>query len=71
MMANPTGEARGPRRLDFDRRLRLGFRGAVLTFDAGLPAFRKLDDAVGLTASSGVTLADARIGGNSGRKRAF
>jgi hypothetical protein len=64
-MANPAGEAEsGALRLDFERRLTLQFRGSVVTSDAGLLAYRELDDALGLTALAGKMLADARSGKN-------
>ena len=68
-MGDPAGEAnQGALRLGFDRRLLLQFRGSATTSDAGLLAYRELNDTLRLTSTEAETLADARTGKN-GRHR--
>ena len=40
-------------RVDFDRSVNLEFHGSTLSSDAGLPAYRELDEAFGLTVTAG------------------
>jgi hypothetical protein len=66
---HPSGEAdRRALRPDFDRRLMLQFHGTAITSDAGLLAYRELDDTLGLTDTGADRLADGRTGRN-GRHR--
>ena len=53
-----------PFKLNFDSKVRLEFRGATITSDAGLLACRELDDALGLTDSTDDFLKESRTGRN-------
>ena len=53
-----------PLKLQFDRRVRLDFRGATITSDAGLLACRELDAALGLTETANDYIHESRTGCN-------
>ena len=52
-------------RVDFDRSVKVEFHGANVTSDAGLLAFRELDEALGLTDMVAELLVDTRTGLNT------
>ena len=55
---------KGDLRVDFDRRVKLTFLGSKVTTDAGLLAYRELDEVLGLTEMAEDLLCDSRLGSN-------
>lgn len=69
MARNAAGEAvSGPLRLEFDRSVKVEFRGSAISSDGGLLLHRELDDALGLSDMAAGQLSDMRTGLN-GRHR--
>ncbi len=65
-MEHQAGESDGGAlRVDFDRRLNLEFYRSRITSDAGLLAYRELDDALGLADLAGAALSECRRGKNT------
>ena len=52
-------------RVDFDRRVRLEFRGTQISSDGGLLVMREMDDALGLSDLASAALRDTRRGKNA------
>src|SRR5262249_20668033 len=63
---NPMGDShKDAVRVDFDRQITLAFHGSTVTSDAGLLAYRELDDALELTSTAASGLQDTRTGQNT------
>ena len=66
MGENLMGDARKDAlKLDFDRRLKLDFHGTKIASDAGLLAYRELDEVLGLTSAIDSKLRDIRTAKNT------
>ena len=66
MQENPMGKThKGALRLNFDLKFKLEFHGTKVTSDAGLLAYRDLDEALGLTSTIDSEIRDNRTGKNT------
>jgi Transposase DDE domain group 1 len=54
-----------PLGVDFDRKIKLEFHGSTVTSDAGLLAYRELEDVLRLTSTAGTGQHDTRTGKNT------
>jgi hypothetical protein len=65
-LENLIGESkRDALRVNFDRKLKIEFRGVKVTSDAGLLAYIEIDDVFGLTDVAAYELTDNRTGRNT------
>jgi len=65
-LENLIGESkRDALRVNFDRKLKIEFRGVKVTSDAGLLAYREMNDVFGLTDVAAYELTDNRTGRNT------
>ncbi len=65
LTGEPIGDCQnGDLRVHFERTLKLRFLGSKATTDAGLLAYRELDEALGLTEMGDEAVEDLRLGRN-------
>jgi hypothetical protein len=65
-LENPMGEtSKDALRVHFNQKLKLEFHGTKVTSDAGLLAYREIDEALGLTTMSELAFYDNRKGKNT------